>query len=49
MLGDDVRCLRRCFFGVDREVGVPLLEGSGSGSGLEREEVEETRAEEGGG
>ena len=47
MLGDDVRCLRRCFFGVDREVGVPLLEGSGSG--LEREEVEETRAEEGGG
>ena len=49
MLGDDVRRLRRCFLGVDREVGALLLEVSGSSSGLEREVAEETRAEEGGG
>lgn len=40
--------LRRCFLGVDREVGALLLEVSGTSSGLERV-VEETRAEEEGG
>jgi len=48
VLGDDVRRLRRCFLGVDREVGALLLEVSGTSSGLERV-VEETRAEEEGG